>query len=480
MVLMAITISDWFTWDPLNIVLVLLGVMVGFNALFSEYLKRIWLNNTIMAMTVGIICSESVTGLLDIQKKLANANVSLNSVIEQSARIVVGIQLVSTGLKLPPTYFNKDWKSQVVLLGLVMPLTWISSSLLTWLFMNVGSNVHVGFWESLLFGATVAPTDPVLAAAVVQGRFAEKHLTEKLRQMLSAESGANDGLAFPMVLLPLFILTRPTGEAMWFWFVNAVFYQVVIGILLGVLVGYVAALAFEWSERKLAYDEESFFALSLALSLFVLGAGRMIGLDEILSSFVVGVVFSMVVIREEIENIQGAVDSIFTISFMFLFGLIIPWGEWVKLGWGGVLTTISILLFRRLPFVFLFRRLSPNLRNKKEAFIVGWFGPVGVAALFYFTFLQQLTDIHFIFNLGTQVVFGSTLLHGITAVPFSKIFKKYSKKEVAEDKKLPPSERMIPAPEAPIRRSSMLTAESLRSSLTNQHELEAVPKQLSA
>jgi NhaP-type Na+/H+ or K+/H+ antiporter len=72
------------------------------------------------------------------------------------------------------------------------------------LFITIGTNETVGFWECLLLGnflfalwtnflvgATLAPTDPVLAATAVQGRFAESHLTENLRQLLSAESGAN-------------------------------------------------------------------------------------------------------------------------------------------------------------------------------------------------------------------------------------------------------------------------------------------------
>jgi Kef-type K+ transport system membrane component KefB len=98
-------------------------------------------------------------------------------------------------------------------------------------------------------------------------------------------------MAFSMRLLLVFFLVF----ALLFAFLKQI---------VGVIFGYVAALAFEWAERKKAFDEDSFIAFSIALSLFVLGAGRMAGLDEILSSFVVGNVFSMVVIREQIENIQ--------------------------------------------------------------------------------------------------------------------------------------------------------------------------------
>lgn len=47
-----------------------------------------------------------------------------------------------------------------------------------------------------------APTDPVLSAPILSGRFAERAVPDQLRHAMTAESGINDGLGLPYVLLP--------------------------------------------------------------------------------------------------------------------------------------------------------------------------------------------------------------------------------------------------------------------------------------
>lgn len=88
----------------------------------------------------------------------------------------------------------------------------VSSGLVYWL-------MDVDFWVAVLIGAVVTPTDPVLASTIVTGTFAEEHLPGHVRHLLSAESGINDGLAYPFVFLPLLLLTRPPGEAVFRWLV---------------------------------------------------------------------------------------------------------------------------------------------------------------------------------------------------------------------------------------------------------------------
>lgn len=60
----------------------------------------------------------------------------------------------------------------------------------------------VPFLVALLIGAVVTPTDPVIASSTATGGIAERNLPEHARHILSAESGANDGLAYLLVVLP--------------------------------------------------------------------------------------------------------------------------------------------------------------------------------------------------------------------------------------------------------------------------------------
>ena len=55
----------------------------------------------------------------------------------------------------------------------------------------------------MLLGAILAPTDPVLSAPVVSGPLARRMVPNDLRRAINAESGINDGLAQPFVMVPV-------------------------------------------------------------------------------------------------------------------------------------------------------------------------------------------------------------------------------------------------------------------------------------
>jgi NhaP-type Na+/H+ or K+/H+ antiporter len=72
---------------------------------------------------------------------------------------------------------------------------------------------------SLAIAACLTPTDPILAAAVVGGKYADKHVPAHLRHLLAAESGCNDGAAFPFLYIALYlIIDNTTATAVKDWF----------------------------------------------------------------------------------------------------------------------------------------------------------------------------------------------------------------------------------------------------------------------
>lgn len=78
----------------------------------------------------------------------------------------------------------------------------------------------LNFLSSLAVAACLTPTDPILAAAVIGGKWADKHVPGHLRNLLAAESGCNDGAAFPFLYIALYlIIDAPnTGLAVKEWF----------------------------------------------------------------------------------------------------------------------------------------------------------------------------------------------------------------------------------------------------------------------
>jgi hypothetical protein len=108
--------------------------------------------------------------------------------------------------------------------------------------------LSVSFWVAMLIGATVASTDPIVATTIVTGDIAEKYVPERVRHFISAESGANDGAVYPLVLLPILVLTQPQGEVISRWLVDVIGWQIGGAVLLGAILGYGSLRLLTWTE----------------------------------------------------------------------------------------------------------------------------------------------------------------------------------------------------------------------------------------
>ena len=381
--------------NALNIALVAIGGLVLALGLISDWLRRAWwASDPIIALLFGILLGPML-GLLNPMEW----GISQEVLIEQAARFTLAIGLMGVALRLPKNYVFRHWRSLAVLLGLVMPLMWLSSGLLVYLILNLP------FWEAMLIGAVVSPTDPIVATSIVTGCVAQKNLPSRLRNLISSESGANDGLAYPLVFLPLLLLTKPTGVAISQWLGRVILWEVGGAILVGILLGYGAGRLLEWAEAKQTIEEYSFLSYAIALTLTVLGAAKLLGSDGILAVFVAGLAFSEAISgkeRSEEENIQEAINRFFSLPIFILLGLVIPWQQWQALGWRGFALAGAILLLRRLPAILMLKSLL-KLRFVESVY-VGWFGPIGVAALYYASLSVRETGVEEIWQVSSLLI----------------------------------------------------------------------------
>ncbi|MBK4731427.1 sodium:proton antiporter [Oxynema sp. CENA135] len=403
-----------FSGNELDIALTALGGLVLVLGLLSGFLKeRLFLSDPLVAVCIGILLGPSGLHLLDLSH-WGNPQ----SILEQGARLAIAIQLMGVALRLPKGYLLRHWKAQAVLLGLVMPLSCVASAVLVYFILGLP------LWVALLVGAIVTPTDPVVATAIVTGKVAERNLPDRLRHTLSAESAANDGLAYPLVFLPILFLTRSPGEALGQWFGEILLWEVGATVVLGAVCGYLAGWLLLRAERQHTIDKPSFLAYTLALSLLVLGGIKLLHGDGILAVFVAGSTFSLVVSgseRSQEERVQEAVDRFFTLYVFVLFGLGLPWREWFDLGWSGAIAISALLLLRRLPVLFLLKSCFPHsLQRNGDLLFMGWFGPMGVAAIFYAMLAIRETQTESIWAIVSAVVCASIVVHGISAIPGAK------------------------------------------------------------
>jgi len=290
---------------------------------------------------------------------------------------------------------------------------------------------------AMLVGAVLTPTDPVVASSIVVGPAAEKNLPTRLRHVISAESGANDGLAYPFVLLPILLLTLPQDDVWTHWLVETVLHEVIGAALLGVLIGWLAGHLLLRFLGERGVGHLSLLSYTLALSLFLLGAAKLLGTDGVLAVFIGGLAYDWV-IRDEgqkkQEHIQEAIAQFFTLPAFALLGLAIPFDAWVDLGWTAVWIAAGIPLLRRLPALLLLapallRLPGGNYRSWRDILFSGWFGPVGIAAVFYATLVTGRSDVQAAWTVGSLVVCASIVGHGISANPLIALYGKRGGRE---------------------------------------------------
>jgi NhaP-type Na+/H+ or K+/H+ antiporter len=277
----------------------------------------------------------------------------------------------------------------------------------------------------MLIGAIVTPTDPVVSSSIVTGDVAEENLPGRLRHLISAESGYNDGLALPFVLLPLLLLTGPPGEALSHWFVHVLLWEVIAGAVVGGLMGYAGGKLLVWAETKRTTAHTSILSISLALALSVLGITELIGVSGVLAAFVAGTAFNVVGssdTREQREHVQDAITRFFDLPVFVLLGTALPWEDWFKLGWAGPALALVVLLLRRPPIALGLRPLIGPVKGRKDALFLGWFGPLGAAALYYAAFSLRKTGLEEVWIVGSLLICASVLAHGVSATPLTKLY----------------------------------------------------------
>ena len=387
-----------------DVLLTAAGALALVAAAWSDRIRRLPVSEPLLALSLGVVLGPAVLGVLRLPELLQD-----HAWLHAGARLLLAISVMSVALRYPFHTARARWRPVVLLLAVVMPAMAAVSAGLAALVLGVGLGAAV------LIGAALAPTDPVLASAIVTGKPAEEDLPGRDRQVLSLESGANDGLALPLVLVALSLAGPLTmGEAL-----LESLWDVAGAVVLGALLGWLGGRALRAGADHGATDPGPELVFTVVLAFATLGVGGLIRVDGILAVFVCGLAFNAVSTGRERTadvRIDEAVNRFVILPLFVAFGAVLPWQEWRALGWGALLFPLAILLLRRPPIVYLLRR--PLGLARPDAVYLGWFGPIGVSALFYLTLEAERQDVSpIVLVAGSLVVAASTLAHGLTVTP---------------------------------------------------------------
>jgi NhaP-type Na+/H+ or K+/H+ antiporter len=305
----------------------------------------------------------------------------------------------------------------------------------------------------LVVAACLTPTDPVLASSILSNSQFSNRVPKRIKDMLSAESGCNDGISFPFLFIGLAILTNRTiGEAMKEWVLITILWQCVFGTFTGIVIGTSANRILRFSADRGYIDPPGFVVFYLLMALLCVGLGSTLGTDDFLVAFGAGYGFARdgwFAEKTKGVHLPNIIDLLLNSAMFVYLGTIIPWSsfhaqpiaEFIT-PWRLVAFVVLVLLFRRIPIVLALYRWIPDIRTPREALFCGHFGPMGLGAIFLAIearaqlengtsmpdphpphYEQPYTDremaVEAIWPLVCAIVFASTLVHGLSVLVIS-------------------------------------------------------------
>lgn len=397
-------------------------VVLGLTASLA---KRYTLSPFLLAVGVGAVLGPQVLGLAD---PTAGA-VGRTTLLEHTSQVALALSVTSIGFRLQRSDLRANGRRVLSLLIIGMPVMWLVSS--------AGARLLLGLpWQlALLMGAVLTPTDPAVASTLVQGSFAERMIPQRLRMTLETESGINDGLALPFVLVAALLVAHSGIDTVGDLLLD-VLREVGVALVLGPSIGVGVGLLTRIARHRGAVEETFVPILAPATSLVVLGASGLVGASGVLAAFLAGTGLSWTAnepdVRRAVAIAQENFTKVATTLVFLVFGAVLPWGDWGALGLMGVVFAAWVLLLRR-PLAGL-AALAPTGTGRSSVAFLSWFGPLGVGSIYYVTYIDRfdLAEHGTFFAVVSLAVVVSMVAHTLTATTGMRWYARRTGSEVPD------------------------------------------------
>lgn len=277
-------------------------------------------------------------------------------------------------------------------------------------------NPVAGLAMSLLTAAVLTPTDAALGQAVVSS----PDVPSRIGGTINVESGLNDGLVLPFVLIGAIFASAGTGMAETDGLATSVALQIVLGPLVGIAVGWSVARTLDHvQDRDWALEPaQGVVFLATAFATFIIA--ELIGGNGFIAAFVAGMVFGNTYRHDPHfigEFMEGA-GQILTMTAFFGFGAFLLPDGLAHMTPQAVILAICFLTFVRIVPIWL--SLTGSGLPASEKLFLGWFGPRGLASILFTLIIMDEFDFPTedeLLACVSMTVFLSVFLHGLSAHP---------------------------------------------------------------
>ena len=420
--------------DMVSMALVVAGLLVF--SLVSGRLRNTVLTAPLAFVVFGFAISDGGFGL---------ANLDLgHSAIHFVAEATLILVLFTDAARIDLGRVTQDHNLPVRMLAIGLPLAIVVGTFFATLLFP-----QFTLWEAALLAVLLAPTDAALGQSVVSA----KAVPVRVRQAINVESGLNDGIALPAVLLLAALAGTAAQEAASTsdWVEFAVL-QVSLGPIAGIIVGFIGARLLDIAAER-GWASDSFQGIGiLSLAIFTYISAGLVGGNGFIAAFVGGMVFGNTLRHQcsylfEFMETEG--QLLMLITFLVFGAALLPDAIAHTNPMIVLYAVLSLTVIRMLPIGLSL--IGSGVRFRTQLFL-GWFGPRGLASILFVLLIIEKSEVPHredLLVITVTTVALSVLLHGITAAPFARIYSRLAE-EMGE------CEENKPAAEIPLRDGNLI------------------------
>jgi NhaP-type Na+/H+ or K+/H+ antiporter len=395
--------------------LILFGIM-GF-ALFVRPIEKSWITLPIFFAGLGLGLGPAGLGIINLDIN----DSTIHTVAEITLILTLFLDASKIRLRNLKTHYGLP--ARMLLVG--MPLTILLG---TGLILLLAPDLP---WTmALLTAAILTPTDAALAQPIL----ADKDVPKNIAEAINVESGLNDGLALPIVVFAALLSATSTTTELSFTplgitqFVGA---QLIFGPLAGIAIGFAGAKMLDLAtHHKLTQPiYEGIFFLCVGLAAFF--GAEALGGNGFIAAFVAGLTFGNTKKTRHkfiTEFLEGESTFLSILTFMIFGAVLAPIGL-AHANWTTLLIAIGFLTVVRMVPIAI--SLLGEKLHHYERFILGWFGPKGLASILFALFVAEQYELPFIDQMLACAVLTvglSILFHGLSARPLAHHFEQTMQK----------------------------------------------------
>jgi NhaP-type Na+/H+ or K+/H+ antiporter len=369
--------------------------------LLSSLAHRTILSTAVLFLVAGFALGPETLGVLDVTPE--------SSIVATLAELALFAVLFTDGMRVGWADLRIAWRLPGRALGWGLPLTLLITALLARYVAGLD-------WpEALLIGAVLAPTDPVFAAALV----GNEKVPARLRHLLNVESGVNDGLALPFVIL--FLAVAAGSDDLHLGELGT---ELAVGLVIGVAVPWLA----------LRLEKSRFFSAStayeplnaVAIGVLVLALGKVTHGNLFLAAFAAGITVATFGPRqrEAFEHFGELIAELFKLAALLVFGALISLEFLGEIPWTGwVFAVLAIVVARPVALWVSFLRSGLSAREQAAAM---WFGPKGFASVVYGLLVLEaaIPEADEVFHLVALTIVLSIVAHSSTDIVVARSFER--------------------------------------------------------